>query len=362
MRNTKRLGIVGGVLCLCLCLGGWALLCRDRGGVRQVPQRAAAADPSAAAKPKVLLVDSYHEGYPWSEGIIRGACEALRPPGSARVGGPADSRELIVDLRIARMDTKRNTSEEFKRQAGQKVKEAIDAWRPGVVICCDDNSVAYVIVPFYRNADLPFVFCGVNWDASAYGLPCRNVTGMVEVSLITSLLGSLRQNARGDRVGLLGARNESNQKEALYYRKQFSVSLASTVFVDNLEQWKSAYVELQDKVDMLILAPPSFLAGEQDQAEARRFVLEKTRIPTGSVEDWIAPYSLVCNAKIAAEQGQWAARAALRILAGTAPREIPVAANRNAQLYLNMPLARKLGVIFPVELIEQAVLIGENGR
>jgi hypothetical protein len=39
-----------------------------------------------------------------------------------------------------------------------------------------------------------------------------------------------------------------------------------------------------------------------------------------------------------------------------------MAANRNATVYLNMPLAKKLGVIFPVEQIEQAVVTGEAGQ
>jgi hypothetical protein len=32
-------------------------------------------------------------------------------------------------------------------------------------------------VPFFKNASLPFVFCGINWDSTEYGLPCENVTG-----------------------------------------------------------------------------------------------------------------------------------------------------------------------------------------
>jgi len=130
--------------------------------------------------------------------------------------------------------------------------------------------------------------------------------------------------------------------------------------VDTFEQWKAAYVNLQEKVDMLILLPPSFIETPAQEAEARRFVLENTRIPSGSVEQWIAPYSLICQAKLGNEQGEWAAHAALRILAGTPPEDVPVASNYRTQVILNMPLAKKLGVKFPISRIEQATLISEE--
>lgn len=335
------------------------------GGDKPTPRPAQAVQATQAvpqtSKPRVLYVDSYHAGYPWSEGITQGVCEVLKVARSE--GGDFDDSKSPVTFRVCRMDTKRNGAEEFKVRAALQVKQVIEAWQPDVVICADDNASKYVIVPHFANGDIPFVFCGVNWDASAYGFPCRNVTGMLEVSLITNLLDAMRPYARGVRMGLLGADNESNRKEAASYAK-LGVVLDEVVFVETFEQWKQSYRQLQKQVDMLILAPPSFLAAESgkghDQAEARTFVLENTRIPTGSVEDWIAPYSLICLAKLGNEQGEWAAQAALRILAGAPPADIPVASNHHASTHLNMPLAKRMGVLFPIELIEQAVLVTED--
>ena len=318
--------------------------------------------PLPKAKPRVLFVDSYHEGYPRSDDITQGVLKVFRVGRTA--DGGLDDRASKVQLQIIRMDTRRNPSEESKAEAGRKVKAVVDFWKPDVVLCADDGAAAHVIVPFFRNTGPPVVFCGIPWDASGYGLPCRNVTGMVEVSLIPDLLKTMRAQARGERIGLLGARNETNLQEARTYAKRFHLDFAQTVFVDDFRQWKAAYLDLQEKVDMLVLLPPSFLADDPaartEQAEARRLVLERTRIPTGSVEGWIAPYSLVCFAKKASEQGEWAARTALGILAGKPPATIPVAANRAATVYLNMPLARKMGVRFPVELIERATLMIEE--
>ncbi len=75
----------------------------------------------------------------------------------------------------------------------------IDSWQPDVVIASDDNASKYLIAPYYKGGDLPFVFCGLNWDASVYGFPAKNVTGMVEVAQIPQLLEVLKRHAKGDR-------------------------------------------------------------------------------------------------------------------------------------------------------------------
>lgn len=333
---------------------------------RPAPALAAAGETSPpvspAARPKVLFVDSYHAGYPWSEEITDGVLKTFKIARTA--DGHLDDAASPVTLRILRMDTKRNTSEEFKARAGREARDAIESWQPDVVICADDNASQYLIVPFYRGSRVPFVFCGVNWDATAFGFPWKNVTGMLEVCEIPALVDELRRHARGSRAGFLGARNETNAKEAESCRTQFGLAFEKVVFVQTFGEWKQAYLELQGQVDLLILAAPSFLAdgpeAAGDVAEARRFVLENTRIPAGSVQDWIAPYSLICYAKLGSEQGEWAAQAALRILAGTPPRAIPITRNHHAQVYLNMPLSRRLGVTFSIDLLERAVLISEE--
>jgi hypothetical protein len=75
---------------------------------------------------KILYVDSYHEGYEWSDGITNGIQETLDGTG--------------VDLKIYRMDTKRNPDEGFKEKAGLEAKSVIEEFEPDVVITSDDNA------------------------------------------------------------------------------------------------------------------------------------------------------------------------------------------------------------------------------
>jgi ABC-type uncharacterized transport system substrate-binding protein len=73
----------------------------------------------------------------------------------------------------------------------------------------------------------------------------------------------------------------------------------------------------------------------------------------------MAPYSLLTLAKSSQEQGEWSAQAALSILGGTPPSEIPVAENKKGQLIVNLDLAEKLNVVFAPSLLKTATILGE---
>lgn len=315
---------------------------RTRSVLSSVLGAAACAVCLSAQAGKVLMIDSYHEGYLWSDGIVKGATSTL--------AGKAE-------VKVMRMDTKRNTSEEFKTAAAVKVKAEIETWKPDVVIAADDNSVKYVVVPFLKGGPTPVVFCGLNWDASVYGLPCDNVTGMLEHSLATQLFAAMGRFSKGKRIGFLGKDNETDHKEAAEMTKRFNVTFTER-FVNTFDEWKKAYAELQNEVDMLTVVNNAGITGWSD-AEAKAFVLANTKVPSGTCQDHVAPFVLITYGKVAAEQGEWAAGAAIQIMGGKSPKDIPVAINQKGQFFVNMPLATKMGVKFPLDMLKAATVIKE---
>lgn len=287
---------------------------------------------------KVLFIDSYHEGYAWSDGITNSVKRTLEGTG--------------VELKVIRMDTKRNSDEESKKNAAQKAKSVIEQFNPDVVIASDDNASKYLIVPFYKDASLPFVFCGVNWDASGYGFPAKNVTGMVEVTPVPQLLEQLKVYAKGDRVGFLGPDILTAKKEAANYRKVFGLNITD-YYAKDFEDYKKGFLKLQDQVDVLLIASDGGLYKDH-AAELKAFMEANTKVPTGTSYDFMADYALVDFAKLAEEQGDWAAVTALKILGGTSPDSIPVAKNEKGKLIINTRIAKNLGVEIPFEVLESA--------
>ena len=88
-----------------------------------------------------------------------------------------EARELLAELPEFTLSSAQVRERKVYRDAAteglgvvemnnSKAKAEIDAFKPDVVIAADDNASKYLIEPYFKDAALPFVFCGVNWDAS----------------------------------------------------------------------------------------------------------------------------------------------------------------------------------------------------
>lgn len=300
----------------------------------------AAGQAGAAGKytgKKILFIDSYHEGYAWSDGTLAGARSVLDQSGA--------------DVRVVRMDTKRKKTDEDKLAAAEMVRQTIESYRPDVVIASDDNASKYVIKPFYKDAALPFVFCGVNWDASGYGFPYSNVTGMVEVAAVDELFAFLERLTKGRRVGYLAADVFTAQKELANIEKTFEMRFADVRYATTLEEWQTAYREMQGKVDILLVGNSAGIDDWNDEAAAR-FVERHSKVPSGAIHEHMVDFALIGYTKLSQEQGEWAAQTALRILDGVRPADIPITRNKQGELIVNARIAEGLGGSVTLELAE----------
>jgi ABC-type uncharacterized transport system substrate-binding protein len=64
------------------------------------------------------------------------------------------------------------------------------------------------------------------------------------------------------------------------------------------------------------------------------------------------PYAMYGCANVPREQGEWIAQAALDILNGKSPKDIPVAKNVQRRAFLNPTLAKKAGFKPKADLLE----------
>lgn len=297
----------------------------------------------AEARYRILFIDSYHKGFAWSDGLAQGVREAIKGK--------------KVTLSIHRMDTKRNKSAEFKKQAALKAKKVIAGFNPDIVVAADDNASKYLIMPYYKDAQLPFIFCGVNYEGEKYGYPYSNVTGMVEIAPIPKLIYSLKHFCRIVKVGFLAADSLTSHKNGSFYRIDIREQFIQR-YVKTYAEWKKEFIRLQDEVDVMIIGNPASIEG-WDKEAARRFAESNTRIPTGCVNDWIAHYSFMGYTKVAEEQGRYATQTALKVLEGTPISSIPIVRNTEGNLIINMRIAKSLGVKVPKSFIKIASRIIE---
>jgi ABC-type uncharacterized transport system substrate-binding protein len=278
---------------------------------------------------KVLHIDSYHKGNEWNDRIVEALRWTLHNRG--------------VQVRVFHMDTKRRSSESEVQASALEAMRQVETFKPDVVTISDDPAAQFLVMPYLRDASMPVVFSGLNWDAAAYGLPYRNTTGMVEVSPIPQIVQLLRRHARGTKIGFLSEDTEVKRKELSYHERLFGITYDKTYFVKSHAEWSEAFLLAQQEVDMLLILGVGALR-DWDLQSAKRLAEEKTAIPTGTDFEWLTPVSLVGVVKSPEEQGRWAAQAALRILDGVQPSAIPLSYNRDGELFFNARIAKTLGI------------------
>ena len=66
------------------------------------------------------------------------------------------------------------------------------------------------------------------------------------------------------------------------------------------------------------------------------------------------PFSTIGFTKIPQEHGEWAAQTAIEILKGKSPHEIPIVANRDWDLWLNMSHLESTRITLPRKFVRKA--------
>jgi Gnt-I system high-affinity gluconate transporter/Gnt-II system L-idonate transporter len=286
---------------------------------------------AAAAPKRVFYVNSYHQGYPSSDDVMAAIREIL-------------GREGVI-VEVAFLDAKRRPAETDVGRRAEEALEAIRRFRPDLVIASDDDAVKYVVAPHFRDGPVPAVFCGVNWSARQYGLPTDHVTGMLVVVPIEETLREVRQARPGIRhlrVLSEDSVSERSNRELLDPKYRALGLEPSYALVTEFEEWRRAFAAAQYEADMVYLPTNGAIRG-WDARAAVDWVESKIWKPVVTCDDFMMPYAVYGLTKVAREQGEWAARAALEILRGKRPGAIPVVSNHETRCYFNPDLAGRIG-------------------
>ena len=288
---------------------------------------------------RVLVLNSYHQGYPWSDGVTQELQRIFESRG--------------VTLQVHYMGMMYAKTPDAAAQAAGTAKSAIEAFAPDLVVSIDNPAVEHVIVPHYQGGDLPVVFAGLDPNTEKQELSAGNVTGMVEKSSLFALLDVLRQFSGGATVGVLAGDTPETRRTLDRHQRHLSTPFQAVELVTSFRDWKQAYLQLQDEVDVLYLHDNVGIS-DWDAAEAVRFANKNAVVPSGSINTWMAPVVLFVFGRDPGEHGSWAAGTAMSILEGRSPGSIQITENKRTPTVVNSRMARSLLLDVPVQLIEGA--------
>ena len=286
---------------------------------------------------RVLLIFSYHAEYTWHAEEARGVEEVLQREG--------------VSYESFYLDTKQNTTDDWKEQIATSAKERIEEYDPSLVIVFDDNACA-LVARQYVGESLPFVFCGVNADPAEYGFPAENATGVLErpdFKGAVELLRLLVPNV--EKVALLTDASPSAQGFAEGLEDvALPVALTEVYLTDDFDGWQAKVLQIQSDVDAIGLFTYHTIRrqGEEESMspdEVLQWTLENSGLPEFATLDFTVEGGALCGVALSAyEQGKTAAEIAVRILAGENPADIPVAIPQATRAMVNATRAAELGV------------------
>lgn len=299
---------------------------------------------NAKSEKTCLYVSSYNIGYEWNDGIERGLKSVI---------------EGKCQLTKFYMDTKNHKLPDEIKKIAIVARDLIIQTKPDVVIACDDNAAKYIVMPYFKDAATPFVFCGINWTIEPYGFPYSNVTGIVEISPIKPLIKEITSIIKYAKKGVyIGPDVISQHKEFELNKKQYKKSgiELNAFFVRNMREWEDAYINAQ-KSDFLIIGNNGGIADWNNQRVVDFTLANSTKFSVTNYE-WMAQYAMLAMTKVSEEQGEWAAQVALAILDGDSPKRIPVVVNRRKHIYSNPTLLKKANIKLSETLIHQSIKVG----
>jgi PAS domain S-box-containing protein len=278
--------------------------------------------PPSSAKnlpKKVLVLNSYHQGFSWSDSIVDGIQEVF-------------ATQPNIEMRIDYMDTRRVFDEAYFDELVNLYHLRFRNRQFDLVIATDNN--AFNFLQLHRDelfADTPVVFCGVNnyEDEMLAGL--QGFTGVSEeLDIAESLRVGLSLHPNTRQIVIIN--DETNTANAIQPR----IDEALSPYEDQYEIWKIRQFEwygLQQTLSELPADSLIFLyvvSRDQngvflDYDDASNFISRTANMPMYGVWDFYLGNGIV-GGKLTSgrEQGQAAAQLALRVLNGESPDDIPV--------------------------------------
>ncbi len=313
----------------------------DDSALKQQPQR-------------VLVVYSYHQGYEWNDGLEKGIHDVFNGTG--------------VELKDYFMDTKRNTSIQFKAAAGKEACAIIDSWKPDVVIACDDNAQIFVTQKYIGKKPY-FIFCGVNADPADYGFPASNITGILQRTQFNLSLAYLRQILpHVKKIAIISDDDATSIAELQDIQREKSDTVEITDFksISDFVTWKKRIIEYNQayknhEIDALCILNYHTI---REDPEISRSMLPKdvmywTKnnciVPTMGMRDFAIADGVLCGVVESSEDhGREAAAYAAALLKGVDIKNLPVKISGTGLTMVNLDTAKRLGVSIPESALREA--------
>lgn len=268
---------------------------------------------------KILVLNSYHKGYAWSDNIVSGIDSVFLPYGD-------------VELSIEYMDTKRHFSEFYLEQLKEIYLEKYREQKFDAVIVSDDNALNFLFANREEMLpNVPAVFCGINDVTDERIAGHYEITGVNEApDFLGTLEVALLLRPETNRVVVVSDQTTTGKIHLSMFLNA-TKSYASRVEFEVLDN--STLAELRDGLGSLDQSTVVVLLSNAKErtgqivefGESTRLIAKYSSVPVFTCWDFLVINGVLGGKVVSGlEQGKTAAALARRIIDGESASKIPI--------------------------------------
>ncbi|HSW65074.1 MAG TPA: sensor histidine kinase [Dissulfurispiraceae bacterium] len=296
-----------------------------------------AATSGAASPQNILVLNSYHQGYKWTDDETRGIMEGLAPA------------EDDIKLYIEYMGTKWSDDPQYLALLRDTFKHKFRGIPFSVILVTDND--AFDFMRLYRDevfGRVPVVFCGVNWFKDEYLHGQTLFTGVNEdadIAATVDVMLKLHPQTRTifavmDSTTTGKIIRERIQELAPRYQSKVAFRLLEGMDMDEI--LKTVASAPDGSLVLLTVFQKDKSGVFFEFSESTMLLSRASRVPVYGLWDFNLGYGIVGGMLTSGSaQGRSAAELALRIIRGESPDALPVLKNSpNKYMFDSLQLTR----------------------
>lgn len=277
----------------------------------------------------ILYFNSYHEGYKWSDDVLDGIKSQL------------DTYDKNIKLNIEYMDTQRITDKKYIIKLEDLYKQKFKDKKFDIILVSDDAAFNILI----KNGEemfpnTPIVFCGVNYFEENMIKGKNMVTGVVEGYDIHKTIDiALKFHPNTETIYYINDETISGKAVMKEFKKVMQKFEDSIEFIQiegqSLREIEDKVRDLPQNCIIFHLAYFQDLSGNHfEYYESISRIEKQSSVPIYGLGDFHLGHGIVGGMLVSGyQQGEAAAKIALRILDGEKPSNIPVNIEKNNNSY-----------------------------
>jgi len=277
--------------------------------------------PAAAQRlnKNVLYLNSYHDGYQWSDQELQGIRKVLQ------------ASDYKIDLQIEYLDAKKYRYEYIKPRLYTLYREKFKDEKFDIIIVSDNDALSFI--QEYREelfGTAPVVFCGIN-GIETVNLSQKNITGVIENFDLARTL-TIARKLHPDKKRMIVFGDDSVTGHAIARQVEQKVRVADPSL--EVEVWASLSLEeTQERIKQLSSDTFLFFTPWYQTIKGRFYTTEEVMkeiyahspVPMYTAWEFLLGHGVVGGRLLSGIQhGETAARMAIRILGGESADAIPI--------------------------------------